>query len=352
MDWEHLDLDPQVTVALNKANIQSAGDILTYSVVDLQRITHLSIPDVHHLQKAAAVALQMGKKAITALQLYRDKNSFPSQHQKLSLGCSILNNFLQGGIPMVGITELAGESSAGKTQIALQLCLSVQYAAEYGGLGAGAVYICTEDAFPSKRLQQLIKSQHKLRSDVPTDIIRSIRFGDSIYIEHAADIDMLTDCITKKLPILLRRGQIRLIIIDSIAALFRCEFTGKDAALKAKHLQSLGAKLHHLSTSFTAPVFCINQVTDTMKDTDSVLNHLGLQDKKVQPALGISWSNQLLMRLMVSRTPMMAPPPHAGGILRIMEVIFAPHIPRSTCYYTVDLEGVKGIGASQEPFAQ
>ncbi|KAG8561338.1 hypothetical protein GDO81_015324 [Engystomops pustulosus] len=346
MDWEQLDLNPQVKAALNKANIKSVEDILSYSVVDLQRITQLSIPDVHSLQKASAVTLQKDKKEITALQLYRDKAGFPSQHQKLSLGCSILNNFLRGGIPIIGLTELAGESSAGKSQIALQLCLSVQYSAEYGGLGAGAVYICTEDAFPSKRLQQLIKSQHKLRSDVPVDIIRNIRFGDSIFIEHAADIDMLTDCISKKLPILLRRGQIRLIVIDSIAALFRCEFTAKDAALKAKHLQSLGAKLHHLSTCFTAPVFCINQVTDTMKETDSVLSHLGLQDRKVQPALGISWSNQLLMRLMVSRTQMTAPPPHTGGILRTMEVIFAPHLPPSTCHYTVDLEGVKGIEAT------
>ncbi|XP_069807374.1 DNA repair protein XRCC3 isoform X2 [Dendropsophus ebraccatus] len=345
MDWEHLDVNPQVTAALKKANIKSVGDILTFSIVDLQRITQLSIPDVQHLQKAAALTVQRDKKAITAFQLYTDKASFPSQHQKLSLGCSILNNFLRGGLPIVGITELAGESAAGKTQIALQLCLSVQYSAEYGGLGAGAVYISTEDSFPNKRLQQLIKSQHKLRTDVPADVIRSIRFGDSIYIEHMADIAMLTDCITKKLPILLRRGQIRLIVIDSIAALFRCEFSAKDAALKAKHLQSLGAKLHYLSTSFNTPVFCINQVTDTMKETDSTLKHMGLQEKKVQPALGISWSNQLLMRLMVSRTQMTAPLPHTGGILRIMEVIFAPHIPPSTCYYTVDLEGVKGIDA-------
>ncbi|XP_056402931.1 DNA repair protein XRCC3 isoform X2 [Hyla sarda] len=272
---EHLDLNPQVTASLKKANIKSVEDILAYSVVDLQRVAHLSIPDVQHLQKAAAVRLQRDKNVITALQLYMDKASFPSQHQKLSLGCSLLNNFLRGGIPIIGITELAGESSAGKTQIALQLCLSVQYSAEYGGLGAGAVYICTEDSFPSKRLQQLIKFQHKLRTDVPADVIRSIHFGDSIYIEHMADIDTLTDCITKKLPILFRRSPVRLIVIDSIAALFRCEFTAKDAALKAKHLQSLGAKLHHLSTIFTAPVFCINQVTDTMKDADTALNLMG-----------------------------------------------------------------------------
>ncbi|XP_072284940.1 DNA repair protein XRCC3 isoform X2 [Pyxicephalus adspersus] len=342
MDWTQLDVHPRIISAVQKANIKSARDLFILSIGDLQKITQLSITDIYDLQKAASATLQK-HSAVTALQLYREKTRFPSQHQKLGLGCGVLNNLLRGGLPVVGITELAGESSAGKTQIALQLCLSVQYPETYGGLGAGAVYICTEDAFPNKRLQQLIKSQHRLRTDVPADVVRKIRFGDNIFIEHTADIDMLTDCITKKLPILLLRGQVRLVVIDSIAALFRCEFAAKDAVVKAKHLQTIGAKLHQLSRDFTTPVFCINQVTDAMKEENSVLSHIGLQDKKVLPALGISWSNQLLMRLMVARTLHEAPPPHIGCILRTMEVIFAPHIARATCYYTVDLEGVKGI---------
>jgi len=52
----------------------------------------------------------------------------------------------------------------------------------------GAVYICTEDVFPSKRLQQLIGQQHKLRADVPAEIIQKIKFGNSIFVEHAADL--------------------------------------------------------------------------------------------------------------------------------------------------------------------
>lgn len=49
----------------------------------------------------------------------------------------MLDNLLKGGIPLVGITELSGESSAGKTQISLQLCLCVQYPYKYGGLESG-----------------------------------------------------------------------------------------------------------------------------------------------------------------------------------------------------------------------
>lgn len=52
----------------------------------------------------------------------------------------------------------------------------------------------------------------------------------------------------------------RLVVIDSIAALFRCEFGASDSVLKARYLQMFGAQLHSLSTRFSTPVVCINQV--------------------------------------------------------------------------------------------
>lgn len=52
----------------------------------------------------------------------------------------------------------------------------------------GAVYICTEDSFPIRRLQQLIQEQSSLRSDIPPDLISSLEISNHIYIEHAADL--------------------------------------------------------------------------------------------------------------------------------------------------------------------
>lgn len=72
-----------------------------------------------------------------ALHLFQQRESFPEQHQRLSLGCPVLDRFLGGGLPLEGITGLAGRSSAGKTQLALQLCLAVQFPRQYGGLEAG-----------------------------------------------------------------------------------------------------------------------------------------------------------------------------------------------------------------------
>uniref|UniRef100_A0A8D2KU84 X-ray repair cross complementing 3 n=1 Tax=Varanus komodoensis TaxID=61221 RepID=A0A8D2KU84_VARKO len=312
---------------LISANIKSIKEIFNLSEADLQRLTKLSSTDVHYMLRTISGALRKNT-VLTALQLFQDENHGST---RLSLGCPVLNTFLRGGIPLTGITEIAGESSAGKTQIGLQLCISVQYPYCYGGLESGAAYICTEDVFPNKRLQQLIEQQSKLRGDIPPEVVQKMKFGNSIFVEHAADLDTFQKCISK-MNVLLSHGMVRLVVVDSIAALFRCEFSAKDSVLKAKYLQMFGARLHRLSSKFQIPVVCINQVRCTAES--------------VAPALGITWSNQLLMRLMVSRTFCQAarhPSSHNGSSLRTMRVIFAPHLPPSFCYYTVNLEGVRGI---------
>nr|XP_044630331.1 DNA repair protein XRCC3 isoform X2 [Equus asinus] len=345
MDLDQLDLNPRIIAAVKK---------------DLQRLTSLSGPDVQHLLRAAATHLQgssvltgglgeqlpvhlQGSSVLTALHLHQQKEKFPAQHQRLSLGCPVLDRLLRGGLPLDGITELAGRSSAGKTQLALQLCLAVQFPRQHGGLEAGAVYVCTEDVFPNKRLQQLISQQQHLRRDVPEEVVRKIRFGNQIFIEHAADVDTLLECVSKKLPVLLSRGMARLVVIDSVAAPFRCEFDGPASAPRARCLQALGAALRQLSCTFQSPVLCVNQVTEAVEERGEAPGPPGLWDERTSPALGITWSNQLLMRLMADRhhptEAVLTPPSHPARTLR---VIFAPHLPPSSCSYTVNAEGVRG----------
>jgi len=44
---------------------------------------------------------------------------------------------ITGGVMSHGITEVSGESASGKTQLCLQLCLTVQLSQSNGGLNAG-----------------------------------------------------------------------------------------------------------------------------------------------------------------------------------------------------------------------
>ncbi|KAJ8009236.1 hypothetical protein DPEC_G00086800 [Dallia pectoralis] len=302
MDWEQLELNPRIIAAVKKANLRSARDILSVSGPDLQRLTHLSKSDVQHLLTAVAVSYRT-LSPVTALQVHRGECLSLYPGHKLSLACPVLDALLRGGVPLQGITELAGESSAGKTQLGLQLCLSVQYPLEHGGLNSGAVYICTEDSFPIKRLRQLITQQARLRSELPPALIRRIRFSDNIYIEHAADLGALQACISQRVPILFSRGLIRLVVVDSVAALFRSEFQTNEGIERARQMLAFVATLHRLSHNYSAPVLCINQVTDVMDGPDSANCNFGLVDNKVLPALGMAWANQVMVRLMLHRLP-------------------------------------------------
>lgn len=75
----------------------------------------------------------------SAVQLHRGECPRLEPGLRLGVGCVLLDDLLRGGLPVRGITELSGQSGAGKTQLALQLCLCVQYPTHYGGLNSGNI---------------------------------------------------------------------------------------------------------------------------------------------------------------------------------------------------------------------
>ena len=72
--------------------------------------------------------------------------------------------------------------------------------------------------------------------------------------------DALNSCIHQKLPHLLSGGSVKLVIIDSVAALFRCDYELKDMYRRSKHMASLAASLQQLSSKYCLPIVCVNQV--------------------------------------------------------------------------------------------
>ena len=81
-----------------------------------------------------------------------------------------------------------------------------------------------------------------------------------IYLFEPTFQDDLKNIIYHRLPVLLNRGPIKLVVIDSIAALFRVEYSFGETSKRAKVLRSFGAQLHKLSHQCGIPVVCVNQV--------------------------------------------------------------------------------------------
>lgn len=79
---------------------------------------------------------------------------------------------------------------------------------------------------------------------------------------------------------------------------------------------------------------------------DEGANGLG---NNVIPCLGLTWSNLITVRLMLSRSfgHYVGPTVEQLGQLesprRELKVVFAPHLPNITCPFTVDSSGVHGL---------
>lgn len=172
-----------------------------------------------------------------------------SKWKRLSFGCTALDNVTKNGLLNRGINEISGESSSGKSQICLQLSLMVQLSETSGGFGKGAVFICTEDAFPSKRLAQMANTYTQRYGDR--------NFLDNIFIEHINDSEKLLNCILVRLPQLLQQHAIGLIVIDSVAGVFRID---TNMVTRANDMRKLVHGLQSISNEFGCVVVCINQV--------------------------------------------------------------------------------------------
>uniref|UniRef100_A0A671W1C1 X-ray repair complementing defective repair in Chinese hamster cells 3 n=1 Tax=Sparus aurata TaxID=8175 RepID=A0A671W1C1_SPAAU len=150
-------------------------------------------------------------------------------------------------------------------------------------------------------------------------------------------------CLSRRVPLLLARGAVRLLVVDSVAALFRCEFQASDWLERTKQLLSFSSTLHHLSQEFNTPVLCINQKCLFAGQ----LRGFCPLSSNVSPALGLAWANQVMVRLMMRRLQETVARGNQRSALRRLEVVFAPHLARDGRDAAVWREGVRGLTGSE-----
>jgi len=99
---------------------------------------------------------------------------------RVPTGSTALDQLLGGGIETNGITEFFGEYRTGKTQIAHNLCVSVQRSIEEGGVESGAIYIDTEGTFRPERIVQM-SERYGLDYN---DVLKNIQVGRAFNSDH------------------------------------------------------------------------------------------------------------------------------------------------------------------------
>ena len=161
--------------------------------------------------------MQPPPQAVTADTLLRH----PAHVRKLSCGSKDIDDCLNGGVDGHGITEIAGEAGTGKTQLALQLLLQVQLPAEHGGLGGGSIYLHSDASSVQpamQRLRSLAEAFERRHHTLGATTSRLMANVHVVQIDSNVELEsMLKDVV----PAQLQSHSVRLIVLDSVAALFR-----------------------------------------------------------------------------------------------------------------------------------
>lgn len=203
-----------------------------------------------------------------------------TQWERIIFGCESIDEVTRKGISIRGITEIVGASGSGKSQLCMQLALNVQMSRKEGGLERGAAYICTEGPFPSGRIHEMAEHRRNAQRN-------NYNWLDNVFVEHCFDSvstlrttiyhnrsganveanrahcnriciafrqDQLLACVESRLPSLMRTKQIGLVVIDSVASVFRL---GSDAVVRAAKMRNMVHQLQILSSTYECAVVCV-----------------------------------------------------------------------------------------------
>ncbi|MHA1268256.1 MAG: DNA repair and recombination protein RadA [Candidatus Helarchaeota archaeon] len=168
---------------------------------------------------------------------------------KITTGSDRLDGLLGGGVETRSITEVFGEFATGKTQLAHQLCVTVQLPKEKGGINGNTLFIDAEGTF---RPDRIISIGERFGLDD--------RVLDNVFYIRAYNSDH-QQLIVEKAAKLIKDNEIKLIIIDSVMTHLRAEFVGRGMLSdRQQKLNRFLHKLHQLAEIFNLAVFVTNQV--------------------------------------------------------------------------------------------
>ncbi|MFH1500321.1 MAG: DNA repair and recombination protein RadA [archaeon] len=220
----------------------------------------LAVMGPSELSELAGVGEAVARKAIQASRKmmdlgFQDGMEYAKKRlevKNITTGSQNVDTLLGGrGIETKAITEAFGAYGSGKTQLGLQLAVNAQLPDEKGGANGKAVYIDTEGTFRPERIKQIAE----VIGANPEKVLKNIFVARAFNSDHQI---LLVDKISE----MVKGGEpIRLVVVDSLTAHFRAEFSGR--GMLADRQQRLNKYLHNLmklAEQHNLAVYVTNQV--------------------------------------------------------------------------------------------
>ncbi|KAF2350199.1 DNA recombination and repair protein Rad51-like C-terminal [Trinorchestia longiramus] len=256
-------LSSSIISRLHACNFVHEGDLQDFSPTQLSEATGLSLSESCEVLRLCSSSVPNSGETVLDMIEERDCAS-----HVVTL-CPSLDAVLGGGIALGALTEIVGTPGTGKTQLCLQLSVSVQLPKWCHGIDGEAVFIDTEGSFVTSRLveiaeaaiahcNELYTSQSCQAAEGSTPLKLESILRNINYYRCLTQLSV-TSCI-KLLPALLsQRPRIRIIIIDSIA--FHLRHDIPDNRLRTSYLYSMTQDLIQLATKHQVAVVLINHMT-------------------------------------------------------------------------------------------
>eukprot|EP01038_Epipyxis_sp_PR26KG_P006323 gene6323-8708_t len=301
---------------LKDAGLTTIGSVLQCSSRELIAIKGLTDARVEKIRESARKLDCRGGIFKTGLEVKEKRK----QIVYITTGSTALDKILGGGVETASITELFGEFRTGKTQLAHTLCVTSQLSFDLNGGQGKVIYLDTEGNFRPERIET-IAERFGLDSEQTLDNIIICRV-----FSHEEQMDII-----RPIAALLSdpdQGPFRTLIIDSIIALFRVEFSGRGEL--SERQQKLGqhlAQLVKIAEEFNIAVVVINQC---MADPGA----LSMFGPVIKPVGGHVLAHASTTRVMLKK---------GKGEQRIAKIFDSPLMPEEDATFQITNGGIEDV---------
>ncbi|XP_025675109.2 meiotic recombination protein DMC1 homolog [Arachis hypogaea] len=293
---------------LQDAGIYTCNGLMMHTKKNLTGIKGLSEAKVDKICEAAEKLVNFGY--ITGSDVLLKRKSVI----RITTGSQALDELLGGGIETSSITEAFGEFRSGKTQLAHTLCVSTQLPTSMRGGNGKVAYIDTEGTF---RPDRIVPIAERFGMD-PAAVLDNIIYARAYTYEH--QYNLLLGLAAK-----MSEEPFRLLIVDSVIALFRVDFSGRgELAERQQRLAQMLSRLVKIAEEFNVAVYMTNQV---IADPGG---GVFVTDPK-KPAGGHVLAHAATIRLMFRK---------GKGEQRVCKVFDAPNLPEAEAVFQITPGGI------------
>uniref|UniRef100_A0A8B9ETV4 Meiotic recombination protein DMC1/LIM15 homolog n=1 Tax=Anser cygnoides TaxID=8845 RepID=A0A8B9ETV4_ANSCY len=305
------DIDLLQKHGINVADIKKLKSVGICTIKGIQMTTRRALCNVKGLSEAKVDKIKEAANKLiepgflTAFE-YSEKRKMVFH---ISTGSQEFDKLLGGGIESMAITEAFGDKELQN--------MTAQLPGPSGYTGGKIIFIDTENTFRPDRLRDIAD-----RFNVDHDaVLDNVLYARAYTSEHQME---LLDYVAAKFHE--EAGIFKLLIIDSIMALFRVDFSGRgELAERQQKLAQMLSRLQKISEEYNVAVFVTNQMTADPGAT------MTFQADPKKPIGGHILAHASTTRISLRK---------GRGELRIAKIYDSPEMPENEATFAITAGGI------------